>query len=99
MKDPDDTLLFLMQNHLHRSNKNDRYFYDVASQQYGEFATIEAAKQIAETNRLIDQEYHDALKEMLEDEPYHKQAFYLYSRDDVVNYRNLTNVDFRSLKL
>ena len=90
----DKNLLWLMQNHLYRSHKNDRFFYDVASKNFGEYATVEAAKQVAETNRLVDLDYHEALKEMLEDEPYHRQSFYLYSRDDVVNYNNRPNANF-----
>lgn len=83
---PDDNLLRLMQAHLHRTNSRDTHNYATASSSYGEFATVEAAKQIAETNRLIDPDYHEALGDMLNDEPYHRQAFYLYSRDTVVMY-------------
>ena len=90
----DDDLLMLMQRHLHRTNKNDTSNYDTASYRYGEYQTIEAAKQITETNRLIDPEYSRALTEMLTDEPYHRQAFYLYSRDAVVHHKQLTSDTF-----
>ena len=89
-----DDLLRLMQRHLHRANKNDTTDYETASHRYGEYQTIEAAKQIAETNRLIDPEYSKALAEMLADEPYHRQAFYLYSRDAVVHHKQLTSDTF-----
>lgn len=89
-----DDLLRLMQRHLYRTNKNDTSNYETASHLYGEYQTVEAAKQIAETNRLIDPEYSKALAEMIEDEPYHRQAFYLYSRDAVVHHKQLTSETF-----